>query len=252
MRHEMPRWRRLRALSDALLGVCLPKACVVCGRRLEERRQTVCAACYSAFSFISPGNLADNATERLFRLRLPVVRACSFLRYLPEGNERLLVLNLKYSHRPETGVQLGRFMAAALLPTGLFEGIDLIVPVPLSAERERKRGYNQSLMLARGIAEATGIGVAADVVARVVDNPSQTRLRTEERRENVKNIFALRDARRIARRHILLVDDLLTTGATLLSCGSELAKAEGVRLSILTLAQAGRHGYVRDGGMATP
>lgn len=164
----------------------------------------------------------------------------------------MLVFTLKYGGRAETAVEVGRLMGEALLPTDFFEGITAVVPVPLAPGRERRRGYNQSERLARGIALATGLKLETDVVRRTVENPSQTRLRYEERRENVADIFTLHDDGPIENRHILLVDDILTTGATLLSCGRELSKARGVRISILTLALATHHFPVSDGGMVTP
>lgn len=132
-------------------------------------------------------------------------------------------------------------MAQDLLDTDFFDGIDFIVPVPLHRKKMRQRGYNQSAELAHGIAELTGLPVREDLVSRVVDTPTQTRLTAEERRENVRDAFRLLQPAAVANRHILLVDDVLTTNATILSCAEELVKATGVRISVLTLALAGQH-----------
>ena len=118
---------------------------------------------------------------------------------------------------------------------GFFEGIDVIVPMPITKSRRRERGYNQSEEFARGIAELTEIPVATDVVERLSFGISQTKLNHWERRENVENVFHLINGESISNRHVLLVDDIMTTGSTIISCGSELLKAGNVKISILTI-----------------
>lgn len=133
---------------------------------------------------------------------------------------------------------MGRVMACDLIRTDFFNGIDFIIPVPLSRQKERKRGYNQCLWLARGIAEITGIPIHTDSVSRIISNPSQTTLSHSERRTNVANIFKVEHPENIENRHILLVDDVITTGATLLSCAEAISQCRNVNISILTLAQS--------------
>jgi len=135
---------------------------------------------------------------------------------------------------------MGRLLATSLLPARFFDGITLLVPIPLHWHRYLRRGYNQSAYIARGIHRVTGIPVRRDVVRRVKDNPTQTHLNPAQRRTNVENIFRLTDKGAAALRgqHVLLIDDTLTTGATLLSCAREIARAASL-VSFCTLAYAG-------------
>lgn len=126
-------------------------------------------------------------------------------------------------------------MAEEMRIAGYFEGVDAIIPVPLSPKRERQRGYNQSEMLARGIHEITGIPVMTKVVSRKHFQQSQTSLMRHQRQENVADIFELRSAEGMAGKHLLLVDDICTTGATLASCSNMLSTIPNIRISILTL-----------------
>ena len=134
---------------------------------------------------------------------------------------------------------MGRLMAEELKATSFFDGIDLIVPIPLSRKKKRQRGYNQSDWIAWGISEAIGIPTDTTSVVRTKSNPSQTTLDHRQRRENVRDIFAVRHPESLEGRHILLVDDVITTGATMLSCAEAIARACRVRFSVLSLAWAG-------------
>lgn len=221
--------------------ILLPSFCTVCGSRLESQEQFVCTKCYLDLPFTHFHGERGNVVERLFWDHLPIERANALLFYQAESDSRHIFFQLKYYNRPRVGRFFGRIMANDLLDTDFFEGIDVIVPLPLHRHKERRRGYNQSHELARGVSEVTGLPLETDAVRRVVDNPTQTHLTHQERRENVRDIFQLIQPERLAGRHILLVDDVLTTSATLLSCGTELAKAEGVRISILALGLAGHH-----------
>jgi ComF family protein len=145
-----------------------------------------------------------------------------------------VVYELKYNDRPDIGIVLGRMMANELQDSGFFEGIDMLVPVPLAPRRERQRGYNQSRQLALGISEISGLPVSDCAVRRTVFKGSQTELSRWDRQENVEDVFRLRDADVLNRRHVLLVDDIVTTGATVTACARELLKVDGVRLSILS------------------
>ncbi len=237
----MPVRSTLRSFLHLLTRLLLPEACHVCGRRLQAEDEVVCAACFAGLPFTRMRGERGNVVERLFWGRLPVVRANAYLHYVSGAASGQPLLRLKYGRQPQIGTYFGRTMAADLLDTDFFRDIDCIIPVPLAKERLHERGYNQSEQLARGVAERTGLTVRTDIVERVVSNPTQTSLNAAERAANVKGIFRLVRPDAVSGRHVLLIDDVLTTGATLLSCGEELTKAEGVRISILVLSLAGTH-----------
>ena len=120
--------------------------------------------------------------------------------------------------------------------SGFFDGIELIVPLPLSRKKRRKRGYNQCDYIAEGISQVTGIPVLTDAVKRIKSNETQTHKNRNERWENVEGIFSLRSPEKLEGRHVLLIDDILTTGATLSSCASSIKSGCNCRISIFTLA----------------
>lgn len=168
-----------------------------------------------------------------------IEKGISFFHYTPHSPHSRILFELKYHNHPEVGKTMGRMMAEELKATNFFNGIDLIVPIPLSRKKERQRGYNQSDWIAWGISEATGIPTDTTSVVRTKSNPSQTTLDHRQRRENVRDIFAVRHPESLEGRHILLVDDVITTGATMLSCAETIARACRVRFSVLSLAWAG-------------
>ena len=155
-------------------------------------------------------------------------------------NTRHILHNIKYFDRPEAAVTLARIFAREQQESDFFGGIDAIIPLPLAKKKQRKRGYNQCDYIAKGLSLQTGIPIYDDVAIRTVNNPTQTHLDHDQRRENVKGIFQLTDPQKIAGMHVLLVDDVITTGSTLLSFAEEIAKAPDVSISIFSLAYAGQ------------
>ena len=133
---------------------------------------------------------------------------------------------------------MGRLMAKEVESSGFFDGIDLLIPIPLARSRQRQRGYNQCTMLARGVSEVTGIKVVESVIMREKFERSQTRLDRWERMENVEGLFGLRDPQSLQGKHVLLIDDVMTTGATICACSKPLQQVEGIRISVLTLGFA--------------
>lgn len=220
-----------------LLDLIAPRLCAVCGRRLAPSEQVLCAACNlhlprTGFQL----DARDNPMARLFWGIIPVERVAALFYY--EGGSRTanLIYDLKYHDRPEIGVAMGRMMAGEFSASGFFDDIDLIVPIPLARSRQRHRGYNQSRCLAEGIARETGLTLSDRVVCRRRFDRSQTQMGRWERQENVSQVFQLKEGDDIRGRHILLIDDVVTTGATMTACARELLKAADVRVSLLALA----------------
>ena len=146
-----------------------------------------------------------------------------------------MVYQLKYGNRPDIGEDLGRLMANEMQYGRFFEGINALVPVPLSRKRQRQRGYNQSEMLAQGISDITHLPVITKALVRKHFQQSQTHLTRYERQENVANMFHLIDDTPLKNKHILLIDDICTTGSTLIACANAIKHIEGIRISVLTL-----------------
>jgi ComF family protein len=180
----------------------------------------------------------EHPVERLFREQIPLVRATSFFYYEKGGRFNELIFQLKYKNNPKVGEVIGRHMAGEMLPSGFFEGIDMLIPVPLHPNKLKRRGYNQCEWIAQGISHVTGIPVITSHLERTKDTDTQTRKSASARWENVEGIFSLQDPSFFSGKHILIIDDVLTTGATILACASAFCDVENIRISIFTLAVA--------------
>ena len=206
---------------------------------MSPGEEVICVRCQADLPRVRTVSFEENDIARIFWGLVPIEKGISFFHYAPHSPYSRILFELKYHDHPEVGKTMGRMMAEELKATSFFDGIDLIVPIPLSRKKERQRGYNQSDWIAWGISEATGIPTDTTSVVRTKSNPSQTTLDHRQRRENVRDIFAVRHPESLEGRHILLVDDVITTGASMLSCAETIARACRVRFSVLSLAWAG-------------
>lgn len=206
---------------------------------MSQGEEVLCVRCQADLPRVRTISFEENDIARIFWGLVPIEKGISFFHYTPHSPHSRILFELKYHNHPEVGKTMGRMMAEELKATNFFNGIDLIVPIPLSRKKERQRGYNQSDWIAWGISEATGIPTDTTSVVRTKSNPSQTTLDHRQRRENVRDIFSVRHPGNLEGRHILLVDDVITTGATMLSCAEAIARACRVRFSVLSLAWAG-------------
>lgn len=223
---------------ESFVSLLFPRCCLVCGRPLAKGEECLCTMCNINLPRTGYHLKEDNPVEKLFWGKIPLERATSFFFYRKGSDFRQILHQLKYGGQKDIGAIMGRYMAAELQESGFFEGIDVIVPVPLHKKKQRLRGYNQSEWIARGIATVTGIPIDTESVVRHKNTETQTSKSSLERWENVNGIFELHHPEPLAGKHILIVDDVLTTGATTVECASCLTKIEGVRISVLTLAIA--------------
>jgi ComF family protein len=227
----------LRQSANDLSGLFFPDSCAACGDLLHRNEQVLCFRCLAALPLTGFHRDPENEVARLFWGRIPLEQATSFMFFSKDSRYRRIVHELKYRGRPEAGTLLGRLFGHTLQGTG-FATADLIHPVPLHPARFRFRGYNQSALIARGMSEAMGIPMAGELITRRVDSRTQTRRHRYERWENVRHIFCCEQPEQLKNRHILLVDDVITTGATLEACAACIADVEGIRISIASLAYA--------------
>ena len=231
----MPRisfWRRL-------LDLISPRICTVCGQRLSVTEEVVCAKCYLHLPRTDFQHKPyENAVAHLFWGRIPIEKATAFFYYEAHSETANIIYGLKYKDRPMIGEVMGRMAAKELLPSGFFDEIDGVVPVPLTFWRQWGRGYNQSMEIARGISEITGLPIYNKAVKRNVFKGSQTRRGRWERNESVEGAFELRDGNAVSGKHLLLIDDVVTTGATIIACAKALTEASGVRVSVFALGFA--------------
>lgn len=220
----------------ALLDFISPRPCRLCGKRLSLYEQEICTACnlhlprthYEETPF-------DNNLSRLFWGRFNVDRVAALYFYEAHSDSSRLIYDLKYHGKRELGQWLGTLAAEEFKAFNFFDGIDFIVPVPVTWRRRWKRGYNQSEVIAHGVAEVTGLPVRRKLLKRVHFKCSQTKLSLSERLRNAEGAFAVRSREDISGSHVLIVDDVVTTGATVSSCAKELEKAGAEKISVLSI-----------------
>ncbi len=218
-----------------LLDSISPRLCVVCGERLAPTERTICSVCmlhlpYTAYQF-SP---TDNPMAQLFWHLAPIQRAAAMIFYEPHSDNSQIIYQLKYGQRPDIGEDMGRLMAVNMQGAHYFDGIDMLIPVPLARKRLHQRGYNQSEQLARGIRQITQLPISNRTLLRQRFLQSQTQLSRNDRQANVADTFTIKDPTPLKNKHVLLIDDVCTTGATLIACANTLKDIEGIRISVLT------------------
>ena len=219
-----------------ILDFISPRLCVVCGHRLAPTERSLCSVCL----FHLPRTdfhqkPLDNPMAQLFWKLTNVQKAAALFYYQPHSETAQLVYRLKYNNRPDIGEDMGRVMANELQATDFFSDIDVLLPVPLASKRLRQRGYNQSEQLAIGISDITHLPIVSKALRRKHFQQSQTTLNRWQRQENVTDTFQLKEEHLLQGKHVLLIDDICTTGATLIACANVLKTIEGIRISVLTL-----------------
>lgn len=228
----------LKESIGSFVSLFFPHCCVVCGSLLAKGERCICTACNIRLPRTDYHLQKENPVEQMFWGKIALVKATSFFFYKKGSDFRRILHLLKYGGRKDVGEAMGRYMACELLPSGFFEGIDVIVPVPLHRKKQRMRGYNQSECIAQGISAVTQIPLDIKCISRNKNTATQTRKSTVERWDNVDSIFTLCDSHLLVGKHVLIVDDVLTTGATVVSCASAFNGVDGIRVSVLTLAKA--------------
>lgn len=226
----------IRSLFKSLLNLFYPNNCLICSETLIKGEDQICLLCLNDIPRTNYHLKEGNPVEMRFWGKVEIERASSFFFFNKGSAFQYVIHDLKYRGNKEIGVLFGRIAAADLLESAAFRTIDVIVPVPIHKKKEAKRGFNQSEMIARGIAEMMHKELVCDNLYRALEKTSQTDKSVFERYENTKDVFAIRDIERFENKHILLVDDVLTTGSTLESCVKVLQESKGVKISIFTLA----------------
>lgn len=222
-----------------LLDFLFPTLCPACNNRLIEYEKHICLSCISQIPKTNFHLQKDNKLESFFAGRIPFERITAFAHFVKGGTMQPIIHELKYKNNPQLGVFLGELCGTDLQGSEFIKDIDYMVPIPLHPKRLKERGYNQSLEIAKGIAAKTGISIDDEVVIRTRNNASQAKSESRfDRWSNVENIFQLADKEKFEEKHILLIDDVLTTGSTIEACAKEVLKAKNCRISILTIATA--------------
>jgi ComF family protein len=222
----------VKNIVSGVSEIIYPNHCQLCNDGLLGTEVYICSACAFDLPYIEQNSPEQSKLSHLFSGRVEVVKIYSLLNYQKGKRVTELLHQVKYHGKQKMGEHFGEMLAGQITD----KSIDLIVPVPLHVRRMRQRGYNQSTCIANGIGRVTGIPVAANAMKRKSWSQSQTKFSKYDRWENVRAIFEMRSPEKIMGKHILIVDDVLTTGATVEACAREMLAIEGVRVSVGTLA----------------
>ena len=221
---------------QSLLHLFFPHSCCGCGCDLLSENMVFCLYCEASMPLTRFEYFPGNPIEKIFWGRVEVIAASAYA-YFTSGSAIQQSLHLlKYKGRKEVGHHLGLRMGAAIKHSGRFSDCEIIVPLPLYAEREKKRGYNQAKVIAESIAVELKIPVISGAVCRVKKTETQTHKSRIARWKNMETTFEIHNPKTIVNKHILLVDDVVTTGASLEACARVLLNIQGVRISICCLA----------------
>lgn len=223
-------------LKEAFLHLFFPQVCPGCHSDLVSQEQLICRECMQSLPFTGFEAIRDNPVEKLFWGRSVVQHASSIFYFIPDTPLQHIIHHIKYKNNPALATYMGSIMGTKLKLLHSMKKIDLMIPMPLHPKKEYERGYNQASLLCEGIHEVVDIPWRNDVLIRQFHTSTQTRKSRIERWENVSDVFALCETSVIEDKHVLLVDDVITTGASMDACAAILLEKKAASVSICSLA----------------
>jgi ComF family protein len=230
----------LKKIITSTLHLFYPHLCNGCGTDVLNDDNLLCFECFNSLPHTQYAKYANNPIEKIFWGRLPIQAAFAEFYFDKESLIQHLIHQLKYKNNTAIGIYLGEMMGNSINNSNRFEKIDALAPLPLYPDKERKRGYNQAKIICDGISSGTNIPVLNNTVIRQRFTETQTRKHRTERWQNVAESFAINNSKDLEGKHILLIDDVVTTGATLEACGNAILQIPNTKLSIATLALASK------------
>jgi ComF family protein len=228
----------LKQAAGDLLHLFYPHICAGCGDHLPTSDQHLCVHCMLELPETNFHHITGNPVEKIFYGRIKIRTAFASYYFAKNSPLQNIIHAFKYQHHKEVCHQMGVLMGQHMKASSILSDIDLIVPMPIHSDREKKRGYNQAVVLAEGISEVTGIVFRTDLLIRKKSTATQTHKGRDDRWKNVQSVFEITDHLSIYNKNVLLLDDVITTGATMEACGEQILKAQPASLSIAALAWA--------------
>lgn len=219
-----------------LLNLLYPRTCACCEEHLLDQEELICLACRFDLPLVDNGDFKSNPTTKIFQGRIPIEKGASFVFYYELGKTKKLIHQLKYKGKQEIGSFIGSWFGRSLVKSNEFNDIDYIIPVPLHKSKLRKRGYNQLTTFGKELSKLLSIPFNEKILQRKTFTKTQTRKKRLDRFQNTESRFIVEEPKKVIGKHILLIDDVITTGATLESCCTEILKSDKVKISILTMA----------------
>ncbi|MGB4414549.1 MAG: phosphoribosyltransferase family protein [Paludibacter sp.] len=228
----------MKRIINDFTGIFYPNICLICGENLLTNECQICLSCLNQIPRTNYHLVNDNPVEKRFWGKVPVCRGTSFFYFHKGSPFQKLLHELKYKGNKEIGEIMGKYAAVDLLESTDFISIDIIIPIPLHPKKFAKRGYNQSEWIGKGLSEMLHKPQDLNTLRRTKENATQTRKNVFERYENTEGIFEITDKEALREKHVLLVDDVLTTGSTLEAAANTLLQIAGIKISVFTLAIA--------------
>jgi ComF family protein len=225
-------------MINDFISLIFPQVCVSCGKSLYKSEHSICTYCSYHLPKTNFHTDNENPIAKIFWGRINIHSASAYYSFGKGGKVQHLIHQLKYRGQKDIGVTLGKFYGYDLRKSDAFKTVETILPVPLHPRKRKKRGYNQSEFFAQGLAETMKAETDFISLTRNYESETQTRKSRFSRWQNVETIFSLRDKESLRGRHLLLVDDVITTGATLEACAQTLLQVPDVKVSIATIAYA--------------
>lgn len=225
-------------MFNALLNLFFPKVCFACNNHLNDNENDVCTSCRHSLPVTNFHFNNDDTVLKTFYGRVKVENATALLRFEKKGIVQHLIHELKYKGHENIGVFLGNWLGGELSTVDAYKKIDMVIPVPIHKKRLKKRGFNQVAKFGQQIADALHVDYKDDVLLKVTNTESQTFKTRIIRWNNNDELFMLKNAKSIENKHILLVDDMITTGATMEACITVLNQAKSVKISVASMAIA--------------
>ncbi|MDR2843814.1 MAG: ComF family protein [Candidatus Symbiothrix sp.] len=229
---------KLSVILKDFISLFYPQLCVVCSEALVGDELFFCSECLQQLPKTNHHLHPNNAAFEQLAGKFPIQKACAYLYYNKGGLGQTTITSIKYHGNIALGEWIGRYLAEDLKSSGFFESIECIIPVPLHKSKLRKRGFNQSEAIAKGISAITGIPMETQTLYRKQANTTQTKKGLYDRWKNTQGLFLTKDNDQLANQHILLLDDVLTTGSTLEACARALLQTPNLKISVLTVAIA--------------
>lgn len=213
-----------------------PELCISCQMNDREIEDAFCFECYSELPFTNQANIPENEFMEHFKGKIKIEHGSALFYFIKKGSIQDIIFQFKYLNKIKYGIILGKIFGKVIQQSKYYNSIDAIVPIPLHAKKQKLRGFNQSEILARGISKQLFIPIIKNNIIRKKNTSTQTKMNREDRLNNLKNAFYMKDPMIFQGKHILLLDDVLTTGSTLLECASQLKNIKGIKISMATIA----------------
>ena len=225
----------MKCLKD-ILHIFFPKVCMCCSEHLGNNENTICLICRHDLPLTLFSSHEKNLVEQTFYGRIPLQNGTALFYFLKKGKVQQLIHNLKYNNQQQIGYFIGNWLGDEIIASNRFKNLDCIIPVPLHKKKIKKRGYNQVTTFGEGLSKKLNIPFYEDILTRISSTKTQTKNIRIDRWKNVQELFFVQNNSILENKHILLIDDVITTGATLEACYKALNKAKHLKISIACMA----------------